>query len=450
MTSGGRDVIICGHAGRPALSADIRKDRKTMEKKRTGLTIAIIIIVLALIGGGAYWYTSRTEYKLGRAGYSKEQIEAIQSLFSEGEQTALINSPAQPDIITIAKSERYQKEHFEDYLKDLIGGKKAADILLDYDPWVITLRADSQYKEENLQLYLAQKIDGTAEDAAKIINYINMSLLYADSSEYDGSRFEDYEAYKAKFPDLDPKEIVHRVNRSGDYLKEDYFIYAYLEKYEAYKEKNPDKTLEEVIRAVNSGIDKPFYTGMVTTDMSKGYLIIVNKYNKLPENNSPKLESLAGYGNGYMEPTAAAAFRKMVEARREAGVKLRSHSPYRSHSLQTWQYQFWVDKHGQEMADRESARPGSSEHETGLAVDINTAVEKDHFERTKEYAWLIENCWKYGFILRYLENSEYITGYVYEPWHYRYVGEEHAEKIMKLGITYEEYYAYFINNPDYQ
>ena len=83
-----------------------------MKKKRTGLTAAIIIIVLALIGGGAYWYTSRTEFKLGRSGYSKEQIETIKSLFSEGEQTALINSPAQPDIITIAKSERYQKEHF--------------------------------------------------------------------------------------------------------------------------------------------------------------------------------------------------------------------------------------------------------------------------------------------------------------------------------------------------
>ncbi|MBR5730528.1 MAG: M15 family metallopeptidase [Firmicutes bacterium] len=420
-----------------------------MKKSRKGLIAVIIIIVLALAGGGAYWYTSRAEYKLGRAGYDKQQIETIKSLFSEAEQEALINAPAQPDIIAVAQSDRYQKDHFEDYLKDLADGRTAEDILHDYDPWVITLRADSRYKEENLELYLAQKTDGTAGDAASLVNFVNMDQLYSKSSEYDRARFEDYEAYRAKFPDLDPEEIVHRVARSGEYLKEDYFIYAYLEKYEAYKEKNPDKSLADVIQAVNAGIDKPFYTEMVTTDMSKEYLIIVNKYNKLPEGYSPKLESLSGYGNGYMEPTAAAAFRKMVEAGREAGVSLRSLSPYRSHSLQTWQYQFWVDAHGQEMADRESARPGSSEHETGLAVDINTAVEESHFERTKEYAWLVEHCWEYGFILRYLPEKEYITGYVYEPWHYRYVGVEHAEKIMKLGITYEEYYAYYINNPDY-
>ncbi|MBQ5415423.1 MAG: M15 family metallopeptidase [Firmicutes bacterium] len=420
-----------------------------MKKKRTGLTAAIIIIVLALIGGGAYWYTSRTEFKLGRSGYSKEQIETIKSLFSEGEQTALINSPAQPDIITIAKSERYQKEHFEDYLKDLISGKKAQDILLDYDPWVITLRADECYKPEYLDLYLANRQDGTAEDAKYTINYVNMSLLYSEASEYDEARFEEYEAYRAKFPDLDPKEIVHRVNASGEYLKEDYFIYAYLERYEAYKEKNPDKTLAEVVQAVNTNIDRPYYTGIETTDMSKGYQIMVNKYYKLPEDYSTKLESLSGYGNGYLEPTAAAAFKKMVEAGREAGVSLRSLSPYRSHSMQIWQYQVWVDAHGQEMADRESARPGHSEHETGYTLDINTAVEEAHFERTKEYAWLMENCWKYGFILRYPENMEFITGYVFEPWHYRYVGPEHAEKIMKSGLTFEEYYAYYINNPDY-
>ena len=421
-----------------------------MKKSRKGLIAVIIIIVLALAGGGAYWYTSRAEYKLGRAGYDKQQIETIKNLFSEAEQEALINSPAQPDIIAIAQSDRYQKDHFGDYLNDLADGRTAEDILHDYDPWVITLRADSRYKEENLELYLAQKTDGTAGDAASLVNFVNMDQLYSKSGEYDRARFEDYEAYRARFPDLDPEEIVHRVARSGEYLKEDYFIYAYLERYEAYKEKDPDKSLYAVIQAVNAGIDKPFYTEMVTTDMSKEYLIIVNKYNKLPEGYSPKLESLSGYGNGYMEPTAAAAFRKMVEAGREAGVSLRSLSPYRSHSLQTWQYQFWVDAHGQEMADRESARPGSSEHETGLAVDINTAVEESHFERTKEYAWLVEHCWEYGFILRYLPEKEYITGYVYEPWHYRYVGVEHAEKIMKLGITYEEYYAYYINNPDYQ
>ena len=420
------------------------------EKKKSKAKIIIPIVLAAIvIAGGAAWYLSRVETKLGRAGYDKAQIETIKTLFSEEEQQVLIEAEAQPDIITVAKSDRYQKEHFADYLKDLGSGKNASEVLNDYDPWVITLRGTEGYNEENLDLYLYSRKDGNAEDAAYTVNYVNMTLLYSKAADYDAKLFEAYEKYRAKAPDKTPEEIVFHVGKSRDYLDEAYFIDAYLEKYEAYRANNPDKTLEEVVRAVNSGIDKPFYTEMVETDMSKGYLIIVNKYNKLPEGYSPKLESLSGYGNGYMEPTAAAAFRKMVDAGKEAGVSLRSLSPYRSHSLQTWQYQFWVDAHGQEMADRESARPGSSEHETGLAVDINTAVEESHFERTKEYAWLMEHCWEYGFIIRYREETEYITGYVFEPWHYRYVGVEHAEKIMKLGITYEEYYAYYINNPDY-
>ena len=81
------------------------------------------------------------------------------------------------------------------------------------------------------------------------------------------------------------------------------------------------------------------------------------------------------------------------------------------------------------------------EHETGLAVDINTADTADHFENTKEYAWLIENCYKYGYILRYLPEKEYLTGYIYEPWHYRYVGVDYAQKIMESGLTFEEWYA---------
>ena len=151
-----------------------------------------------------------------------------------------------------------------------------------------------------------------------------------------------------------------------------------------------------------------------------------------------------------MEPAAAKAFREMADAGKEAGADIYSVSPYKSYDTQIRQYQAWTDSHGDMQTDREPSRPGSSEHQLGLAVDINTEDEDDHFERTVEYKWLTDNCWKYGFILRYLPEKENITGHAFEPWHYRYVGREHAEKIMKLGITYEEYYAYYINNPDYQ
>ena len=92
-------------------------------------------------------------------------------------------------------------------------------------------------------------------------------------------------------------------------------------------------------------------------------------------------------------------------------------------------------------ADTYSARPGFSEHQTGLALDINTASRSAHFETTATYRWLIENCWRYGFILRYPTAKTETTGIIYEPWHYRYVGQEAAAEIYQQGVCLEEYIA---------
>ena len=91
--------------------------------------------------------------------------------------------------------------------------------------------------------------------------------------------------------------------------------------------------------------------------------------------------------------------------------------------------------------DTFSARPGHSEHQTGLALDINVASSSAHFENTPAFAWLKEHCAQYGFILRYDQGKEDITGYRFEPWHYRYVGVETAQAVMEQGLAYEEYLA---------
>ena len=106
--------------------------------------------------------------------------------------------------------------------------------------------------------------------------------------------------------------------------------------------------------------------------------------------------------------------------------------------IQTGSY---VNQEGTQEADTYSARPGCSEHQTGLALDINTASLSDHFEETEEYAWLVENSWRYGFILRFPEGKEEITGYQFEPWHYRYVGPAAARVCYENGWTLEEYHA---------
>ena len=127
------------------------------------------------------------------------------------------------------------------------------------------------------------------------------------------------------------------------------------------------------------------------------------------------------------------------------GLTLYINSPYRSYSVQSSLYNNYGARDGFSLADTYSARPGFSEHQTGLAFDVTSkSTNFDTFAYSNEYEWLQKNAYKYGFILRYPKGKEYITGYQYESWHYRYVGVEIAKKIKELDLTFEEYYAYFL------
>ena len=129
----------------------------------------------------------------------------------------------------------------------------------------------------------------------------------------------------------------------------------------------------------------------------------------------------------------------MADAARKEGLSLLCVSAYRTEDYQRGLYNSRVNSAGKEYADSYSARPGHSEHQTGLAVDINST--SGTFEYTDEFKWMVKHGHEYGFILRYPKGKEWITGYAYEPWHYRYVGEEVAKIIHDENITYEEYYA---------
>ena len=123
------------------------------------------------------------------------------------------------------------------------------------------------------------------------------------------------------------------------------------------------------------------------------------------------------------------------------GFNLKVISGFRSYSSQKSTYNGWVNKYGQAKADTLSARPGHSEHQTGLAADINSLNQS--WGNTDEGKWLNNNCYKYGFIIRYPYGKDDITGYIYEPWHIRYVGKDLAEKLYNDGnwITLEEYFG---------
>ena len=247
----------------------------------------------------------------------------------------------------------------------------------------------------------------------------------------------------------DGKQNNKPVEDHEDLKKATYYIDEYLERYLAYLNSNPNQTVDEVIRSVNANIDYDFYTHVVASKLEDDFLILVNKYHQLDSDYAPKLvkmESRYSMVNAYMEETAYQNYKKMVDAAAKEGIKLYNVSAYRSYATQNTLYTNYKKRDGEKMADTYSARAGFSEHQTGLASDINTSSRSAHFENTKEFEWLQKNAYQYGFILRYPEGKEYLTGYVYEPWHYRYVGEEVAQYIHEHSLTYEEYYAYFIEN----
>ncbi|MBQ8786270.1 MAG: D-alanyl-D-alanine carboxypeptidase family protein [Oscillospiraceae bacterium] len=155
-------------------------------------------------------------------------------------------------------------------------------------------------------------------------------------------------------------------------------------------------------------------------------ILIANKTYALPSDYAPGVD-----------PEAEAAFHEMQTAAAELGLNLYISSGYRSYDYQAGLYQRYVDRSGQAEADRYSARPGHSEHQTGLAFDLNTI--SDEFKDTDEGKWVAENCHKYGFIVRYPEDKEAITGYMYEPWHIRYLGTDIATNVFESGLCLEEY-----------
>lgn len=155
-------------------------------------------------------------------------------------------------------------------------------------------------------------------------------------------------------------------------------------------------------------------------------ILIANKTYALPSDYAPGVNA-----------EAEAAFYEMQADASDLGLNLYISSGYRSYDYQAGLYQRYVDRSGKAEADRYSARPGHSEHQTGLAFDLNTI--SDEFKDTNEGKWVAENCHKYGFIIRYPEDKESVTGYMYEPWHIRYLGVDTATAVYESGLCLEEY-----------
>lgn len=247
----------------------------------------------------------------------------------------------------------------------------------------------------------------------------------------------------SKDDESENKEVKTKKN---DLASISYYKKEYKERYDNYKKKNKELSNEDVITRVNIGLDNSYYTNTYKTPYPNKDYILVNKYIYLGEDYVPdNLEDIStNYSRSGMRLVSSAkdAFETLAKQALKDNKKVIAMSSYRSYQYQVNLYNRYVANEGVNAADTYSARPGYSEHQTGLCVDVyDGVIDYTNFEKSDSYNWMMDNAYKYGFILRYPKGKENITGYQYESWHYRYVGKKIAKYIHDNDITFDEYYV---------
>ena len=296
------------------------------------------------------------------------------------------------------------------------------------------------YQQKNLEIY--QKI--TYQNQKDLIKNINtlikkkykpneISLILAHGNNEDVTAFAKREKVK--------------------YLEQFFSVpYAKLKNYDRYVTyyDQEREDAETTVLHVNLDLDKEDYTDYIEIEHPSD-TVLVNKHRMLTEEYVPK--NLKTVKEEYLkvpsekielEQKTLAAFIVMKEAAEKDGRYILVNSGYRSYQDQVEIQQEYLEYYGQNYVDNYVSKPGFSEHQTGLSIDVaskDTAV----FVESDEYDWMMENAYLYGFILRYPKSKEEITGYKCEAWHYRYVGKEIAKYIHENNITYDEYYMQFLD-----
>lgn len=273
-------------------------------------------------------------------------------------------------------------------------------------------------------LFIAFKLNG--------ISFFNRNSDTIDESiDFTSTKYRDYK----KCRDYDLKNI---------------------DRYILYKKKNEKVNYCDVVTYVNIGLDREYYTNTQKTDMSYGNLILMNKYLYLDEDYIPyDLEEISSdyfiHGNSdvrRLRKEAKEAFEKLSSDSIKNGTPVYGQSGFREYSRQKELYDYAVSTGGVKGADKDTARPGYSEHQTGLVIDVSSTKDGNMltFDKTLSFKWMNDNAYKYGFILRYPSDKVNITGYTYESWHYRYIGVDVASDMHNnhSDLSYDEYYYRYI------
>ena len=263
-----------------------------------------------------------------------------------------------------------------------------------------------------------------------------------------GYPIEEARALAAVLSDAQADSLVARQEHDTiaiPVIQARYFIADNFDRYLAYHKKDTTGApLNNIIALVNVGYDRDRESCAVPCDTSKGQLMLVNGRHYLDENYKPA--GLVTFSRDYSYEDQKAqrvvvdAFLAMQKACKEqTDAQLMVNSAYRS-------YQEQIGTHKRNPKGY-AARAGSSEHQTGFALDITSRQHPMRwpFDKSVEGVWMREHCHEYGFILRYPERQSHIFGFAYEPWHLRYVGMEVAKRVHDEDITFDEYYAYYLD-----
>lgn len=373
------------------------KKRKLKLKKPFVIILKIIFIVILVFLGMFLFYSYQVK-DVSKLGYDKEASKNILLL---GKKDAIKSYEYSDTLNAAFKSKYYKDANLDSYSKIKYQDQK--NIIKNINTLI-----DKGYSNSNISLILAHGNDDDVSEFAKRdkIKYLEefYSLSYAKLKYYD--RYVKYSSETGE----DEETTVLFVNLSMD--TDDYV--------------NPVKT------------------SAFSIDM------LVNKHYKLDENFVP--DDLVEFDQEYCNDEvqegnreAVVAFKNMYEAAKKEGLGLVINSSYRSYQDQENICNTFKDLYGEGYVTKYVALPGFSEHQTGLAFDIGSTSSKV-FAESKEYEWMKENAYKYGFILRFTKANAYITGFRSEPWHYRYVGKKVAKYIYDNNISLEEYYAEFLDN----
>lgn len=378
---------------------NMKKRKRKINKKRILILILFLLIILSI---GIYLIVPK------RYGYQKDVINVFKedNYYEKIKETKKYSKTLETAVI----ENNYKKEYFDEYL-------------------------DINYVEENNFINNINKLLDLGyknKDINTFYEKVPKSIDVITSNKYD-------------------KNIINYI--SLDYFKEEnldrYIKYDFIDTKSVYdttilKEKY---NYEDTVTFVNAYLDKDYYSNDIplSKDKASKLDVIVNKYYKLDKDYEPEdltvINSKFASGTQKLRKEAADKFEEMASDMLKENLKIYAGSTYRSYSYQEGLYNRYVKKDGFKEAETYSARAGYSEHQLGLAVDVVNGKWNYLSEGDKEYTWLINNSYKYGFILRYPHESEYITGYVFEDWHFRYLGIDLATKVHESKLTYDEYIA---------